>query len=285
MSTGPNRHCPSGKNIVGTPYPPAATTRWCSASTSSLVVGSAIAWSTSPGSRPISSRRCSGDGLLVRLVSVDVQCLAGPAVPGVQVVHRRAAQQCADAHHRPAVGPFPFPRVLLAVQAVDLLEAEEPPVHREPGQFAHLADPERCLIRVRAHDVEVEVDGFGLVRHIVNLRLRAARSPSSASPFQLIAPESIAPWGSMRPQASWMNVVESVMISTSGLSRWSTRLALPSTATLRSRTIGPVRWKAMLLPSGRPPSCRRCSPTIPPPRPARSPPRRPRRRCAGPTAW
>ena len=43
----------------------------------------------------------------------------------------------------------------------------------------------------------------------------------------------------MRPQASWMNVVESVMTSTSGFSRRSTCLARPSTRTSSSRTIGP----------------------------------------------
>ena len=133
-----------------------------------------------------------GDGLLMWLVSVDVQRLPGASVPGVQVVHGVAAQQGTDAHHRPAVGPVPFPRVLFAFLTVDLLEAEEAPVHGEPGLRAHLADPQRGLIRVGAHDVEVEVDGCGCVRHIVNLRLRAARSPSSASPLQLIAPESIA---------------------------------------------------------------------------------------------
>ena len=105
--------------------------------------------------------KVAGDSLFVRFVAVDVQCPARTLVPGFDVGHRPAAQQCTDAHHRPAVRPLPLPRVLLALLAVDLLEAEEAPVHREAGQVTHLADPQRRLVRVRAHDVEVEVDGLG----------------------------------------------------------------------------------------------------------------------------
>jgi len=54
--------------------------------------------------------------------------------------------------------------------------------------------------------------------HIVYRRLRAARLPSSASPVQRTRPASICSCGSMRPQASWTNVTESVLSSTSG---WS----------------------------------------------------------------
>ena len=54
--------------------------------------------------------------------------------------------------------------MLLAFLAIDLFEAEEAPVHREAGEIAHLTDPQRRLVGVRAHDVEVEVDGCGLVR-------------------------------------------------------------------------------------------------------------------------
>ena len=54
--------------------------------------------------------------------------------------------------------------------------------------------------------------------HIVYRRFRAARLPSSASPVQRTRPASICSCGSMRPQASWTNVTESVLSSTSGRS-------------------------------------------------------------------
>jgi hypothetical protein len=41
---------------------------------------------------------------------------------------------------------------------------------------------------------------------MVNLRLRAARSPSSAFPLQVTRPASICRCGSIRPAASWMKV-------------------------------------------------------------------------------
>ena len=80
-------------------------------------------------------------------------------VPAVeQIDMSRAPQQRADPHQRPAVGPVPLPRVLLALDAVDLLEAEEPPIDGEAGLLADVADPQRGLVGERAHRVEVEVD-------------------------------------------------------------------------------------------------------------------------------
>ena len=98
-----------------------------------------------------------------------------------------------------------------------------------------------------AHD-----DVIGGSGQMVNLRLRAARSPSSASPVQVTRPASICCCGSIRPAASWMNVTVSVVSSTSGWSTWSTALARPSTRTARSRLTGPVRCSTMLAPSGNP---------------------------------
>ena len=77
----------------------------------------------------------------VGLAALDVQCGPGPQVPGI--VQRRvgALEQGPDAHHRPAVGPFPFPRMFLALGPVDLLKAEEAPVHVEVEAVADLAHP------------------------------------------------------------------------------------------------------------------------------------------------
>ena len=98
-----------------------------------------------------------GDLGPVRLAALLVQGPAGPLVPRVEQGRVLAAEQGADAHHRPAVGPLALPRVLLALDPVDLLQAEEPPAHLEPGQVAHLAHPPRRLVGPRAHHVEVEV--------------------------------------------------------------------------------------------------------------------------------
>jgi hypothetical protein len=48
--------------------------------------------------------------------------------------------------------------MLLSIDPVDFLEAEEAPIDLQAGQIPHLADPSRRLVRVRAHDVEVEFD-------------------------------------------------------------------------------------------------------------------------------
>ena len=44
-------------------------------------------------------QQVTGNGPLVRLVSLDVQGPAGPGVPSVQVSHRLPPQQRTDAHH------------------------------------------------------------------------------------------------------------------------------------------------------------------------------------------
>jgi len=111
----------------------------------------------------------AGDRLFVGLVTVLVQGPAGAFIPGVEVGHRPAAQQSADPHHRPPVGPLPFPRVFLALGAVDLLKAEEAPIHLQTGLVPHLADPLRGLVGVRTHDVEVEIDELGVQRHVYQL--------------------------------------------------------------------------------------------------------------------
>ena len=106
----------------------ASSTRSCSALHLVVVVGSAIAASTTPGRGPISasSSRATAGSCGLRPST----CSAWPAtrVPLVEQGHVGAAQQCADAHQRPAVAPLALPRVLLALDAIDLFEAEEAPV-------------------------------------------------------------------------------------------------------------------------------------------------------------
>ena len=154
----PDASSTSGKNSVGTPYPPAAITRSWSAFTSSLVVGSAIASSTIAGSSPSLLQQVPGDVGIVRLVPFLVQRPRRSFVPAVEVIHARPPQQRTDAHHRPAVRPLPFPRVLLALDPVDLLQAEELPRDVESVLRPHVPDPLRRLIGERTHHVEVEVD-------------------------------------------------------------------------------------------------------------------------------
>ena len=133
-----------------------------------------------PGSRPSSTSSSSATSRPVRLAALLVQRPAGPLVPRVEQRRVLAPQQGADAHHRPAVGPLPLPRVLLALDAVDLLEAEEPPADVEPGQVADLADPPRRLVRPRAHHVEVEV--HVLDRHHAHRCRSPARRPTGVRP-------------------------------------------------------------------------------------------------------
>jgi hypothetical protein len=51
--------------------------------------------------------------------------------------------------------------MLLALDPVDLLEAEEPPVHLQAPPLGDLAHPEGGLVRPRTDHVEVEVDPGG----------------------------------------------------------------------------------------------------------------------------
>jgi len=97
------------------------------ASTSSLVLGSAMASSTKPGRAELFEER-PRHVRYVGLVALHVEGPPGAGVPGVELGHVAPPEQRAHAHHGPAVGPVPLPGVLLALDAVDLLEAEEPPV-------------------------------------------------------------------------------------------------------------------------------------------------------------
>ena len=107
------------------------------------------------------AEQLTGDVGLVRFAALDMQRGSSLRVPGVEQRRVGAAQQRTDPHHRPTVGPGPLPRVLLALDTVDLLQREEAPAHLDAGVVAHLPDPPRRLEGVGAHDVEVEVDGGG----------------------------------------------------------------------------------------------------------------------------
>src|SRR5215469_11577577 len=147
ISTGPNSAWSSPNTRVGTPHPPSPVTRSWSARTSSCVLGSSMAWPTRAGSSPSRPIRASATSRR-----------SGGQVPAVQQRRVDAAQQRADPHHRPAVGPLALPRVLLALGPVDFLEAEEAPPDLHAQPVPDLAHPDRRLVRPRAHDVEVEVD-------------------------------------------------------------------------------------------------------------------------------
>ena len=127
-----------------------------------------------------------GDLRIVGTVSVLVQCSTGAFVPSVEVVHARTSKQRPDAHHRPAVRPLALPRVLLAVDPVDLLQAEELPVDHQIVLTADLSDPLRRLVGERAHHIEVEVDAghaHGIVRHVQRwhtVRVRAGPAGGDA---------------------------------------------------------------------------------------------------------
>ena len=92
-----------------------------------------MASSTIAGSSPILGQQVAGNVGIVRLVPLLVQRPSGAFVPAVESSMLVTPQQGTDAHHRPAVRPLAFPRVLLALDAVDLLQAEEPPLDLEPG--------------------------------------------------------------------------------------------------------------------------------------------------------
>lgn len=68
-----------------------------------------------------------------------------------------AAQQHTNAHHRPPIRPRPLPRMLLALDSVHFFQTEEPPRHLHPRLVAHLSHPQRGLIRIRTHEIEVEI--------------------------------------------------------------------------------------------------------------------------------
>ena len=153
----------SSSTIVGTPCAPyaAAACSW-SARTSSIVAGSAIARSTSVGSKPFAPMHLGVHLGHVRLDAVVEERVADGRVPAVElVVAVLAPDERADPHLAPAERPRPLPRVLLALDPVHLLEREEPPRDVEPDLVAHVADPDRRLVRVRAHRVEVELHGLG----------------------------------------------------------------------------------------------------------------------------
>src|SRR5664280_1151566 len=177
-STGPKRACPSSNTRVGTPNPPFPATVSCSARTSSPVVGSSMAARTMAGSSPSSARSSSATSGRWGLRPSTWRGPAGRLVPPVEQVHVLTSEQRTDPHHRPSVGPLSFPGVLLPLLAVDLLEAEEPPPHVDTGSVAHVADPQRGLVGVRAHDVEVEVDSGRLLDgHGAPLHRRSSPHP------------------------------------------------------------------------------------------------------------
>ena len=176
--TGPKSIWSSSKTRVGTPNAPRDATRSCSAFTSSPVVGSAMAWATRPGSSPISTRSSSATSARCGLRPSSWRALPAVGVPAVEERHVLATQQGADAHHRPAVGPLPFPGVLLALPAVDLLETEEPPPDVEAGLLTDVPDPEGRLVGVGAHDVEVEVDTGGSGRTVGAHGVLRGRGPT-----------------------------------------------------------------------------------------------------------
>ena len=98
-------------------------------------------------------------------------------VPAVdRVVALLAPDERADPHLAPAVRPRPLPRVLLPGLPVDVLEREEPPRDVDRHLAAHVPDPARRLIGVRAHRVEEPLHPF-----------HRAVSPYR-SVFQLLAP-------------------------------------------------------------------------------------------------
>ena len=98
---------------------------------------------------------------VVRLEALFVKGAARTLVPPIEVVHRRPAQHRADPHHRPAVGPVAFPRVLLALPRLISSRLKNFQSIVRPSCRSHLTDPLRSLVRERAHDVEVKVhDGW-----------------------------------------------------------------------------------------------------------------------------
>ena len=162
-SAGPPARVRTGTGIVEEqrrhPVPAGIEHPWWSARTSSCVVGSARAASKTSSGAPISESRrratAGSCGLPPRV------CNSRP-IAAYQRSSRSpvtASQQRPDPHQRPAVGPLALPGVLLAFDPVHLFEAEEPPVDREGGLRADVADPQRCLVRERAHRVEMEIHG------------------------------------------------------------------------------------------------------------------------------
>ena len=113
-----------------------------------------------PAVEPDRLEQFGGNLRAVGLSALNVQSSAGNFVEAVAVVHGGAPQQRGYTHHPPPIGPLPFPRVLLALGAVDLLEGEEPPVDGHAVLPTDVADPDRGLVRPRAHDVEVEPYGL-----------------------------------------------------------------------------------------------------------------------------
>ena len=126
----------------------------------------------------------------VRLATLEVEGAAGRGVPAVDQVLTLTAEERGDPHLRPAVGPLALPRVLLALDPVDLLEAEEPPRDVESDSVADVADPDRGLVGPRAHRVEEELDvlGRGALRRGALARARSGHvTPpgiASARPYR-----------------------------------------------------------------------------------------------------
>jgi len=112
-----------------------------------------------------------GDDRVVRLAAERVQFTSDRRVPEVQQIAVTASQQRPDPHQRPTVGPVPLPGMLLALDAVDLLEAEEPPVDGDSGLLADVAYPQRRLVRERAHRIEMEVHAGPHLSRIAWVRL------------------------------------------------------------------------------------------------------------------
>src|SRR5699024_8893090 len=90
---------------------------------------------------------------------------ADTRIPSIQQIHAPTTQGDANPHQRPPIGPFALPRMLLALESVDLLQAKEPPIDRQFGLPPYLAQPQRCLICERPHRIEMEInaiDGHGI---------------------------------------------------------------------------------------------------------------------------
>src|SRR5665647_2377398 len=79
----------------------------------------------------------------VRLLALDVERVARGLIPPVEEIAVSPSEQGTDAHHRPAIGPLPFPRVLLTFGPVDLFETEEAPPHLDAGRVTNFAYPQR----------------------------------------------------------------------------------------------------------------------------------------------
>lgn len=114
-----------------------------------LVVGLDLVVGGFVGDGRVHHRRVGADALqqepghdgVVGASAPHVQRLPRGRQPLVQRLRTGTAHVRRYPHHRPAVGPLTLPRVLLALDPVELLQAEEAPVDHQAGLPAHLARP------------------------------------------------------------------------------------------------------------------------------------------------